>query len=64
MRFTGTILGFNYDIELKNEEEFEIWLEAKLKRYVLQPNTPATRVVEKILGITELKEVIHNAKRQ
>ena len=32
-RFVGSVLGFDYDIELESEEDFKSWLLAKIRRY-------------------------------
>ena len=56
--YEGNIFGFNYYIEFETDIEFQEWLEAKLLRYLLNPDNPATPVIIKILGITDIKERI------
>ncbi len=53
--YNGTIFGFNYNIELENDTEFEIWLEAKLRKYLVPDNSIEKRVLEKILGLDIIK---------
>lgn len=54
--YKGSILGFNYLIEKETDEEFKIWLKAKLKRYVLKDLEK--EIVKDLLGVTALKESI------
>lgn len=58
--FKGTIIGFNYEIELETEEEFKTWLKAKLLRYMFDLNSPAYDVLMDILGIKQLKNDVQN----
>ena len=55
-RYKGTIFGYNYNGEFDTVEEFQAWLEPKLYRHLLDPSNPATPVVMKVLGITNLSE--------
>lgn len=58
MKYKGTILGFDYNIEKNTDEEFKIWLKAKLERYVLIKGDPVVDVLLDVLGIKELKDKV------
>lgn len=60
--YEGTILGFNYHIEFDTDEEFKVWLKAKLLRYLFDPNNPATDVMKDVLGIKILEEDVATLK--
>lgn len=52
IRFTGTILDFNYDIERDSDEDFEEWIKPKLTRYKMDPMEK--RIYQHMLGIDEI----------
>lgn len=54
-RYTGTILGFNYDIECADDDEFKLWLRPKLEKYMF--SDLELSVLKDILGITALEEI-------
>ncbi len=56
MEFKGQILGFKYIIECEDEAEFKVWLEAKLRKYLIKDLDPATEVLLKILGVKDLQD--------
>lgn len=61
MLFQGQFLGFNYDIELKDEQEFKVWLKQKLLRYVF--NMYSNVVTEELkttdsIELQVLKEIL------
>jgi hypothetical protein len=62
MKYEGTILGFNYEIELENDQAFEDWLEAKLLRYKFKPLE--LKILKIILGITELELKISELEKR
>ncbi len=51
--YRGSIFGFNYEKELENDLQFELWLEAKLLRYKFKPME--LKIINKILGVTDLE---------
>lgn len=53
MKYTGKIMDFDYEIELEDDEQFEVWLEAKLIRYKFKPIE--LKILRKLLGVTELE---------
>ena len=54
--YKGTVMGFNYEIELKDDAEFKDWLKAKLDRYVF--SSLEKEVIKEILGVKALEEAI------
>lgn len=55
MKFEGSILGFNYEIELADEAAFEVWIEAKIRRYLLKDGHLTVKVLKKVLGLDVIK---------
>jgi len=48
-RYSGSVLGFSYDIEKDTDEEFKLWLKQKLKVYALGENSQLVKEVLKEL---------------
>lgn len=60
-RYTGELLGFNFDIEKADDEEFNQWLKAKLQRYIL--SSDVLPLLKEILGLELLEARIAELER-
>ena len=64
MRFYGELLGFKYDIDLKSEDDFRIWLKDKILRYVFNMKEGTDMKTTKQTDSIELqvvKEILQGA---
>ncbi len=62
--YQGSIFGFNYNIDLVDDATFEVWLEAKMKRYTIRDSGTGAvvvkAVIKRLLGIETLESQMTN----
>ncbi len=67
VEYSGTIFGFNYSIDLVDDAAFEVWIEAKIARYVIASDghkAIVKTVVKRLLGIETLENQMANVIAQ
>ena len=55
-QYWGEIMGFKYSIQKDSDEAFELWLKAKLERYIL--GELELKMLKEIVGIKGLEDRI------
>lgn len=56
--YTGSILNFNYSIELADDGEFEAWIKTKLTKYKM--NTLEKRIYKYLLDVDDIETGLQN----
>jgi len=56
IHYSGSFLGFEYNIIKQNDADFSLWLETKLERYIF--SEIEKEIIKKLLGLDKLEERI------